>query len=330
MSLSLRFILPLFVALSLISWASISVVEKLTEGWFIRDVEARAQTIGNTLELPIGLALRSDTEKEKRERLLELFSKATKDERIFGVALCREGEPAPFARTNDFPAMVTCNGEAINGAATGVLPYRRAPIHVTYLKMLTDIKPVTLILVHDLSFMSNRSNETKRYIFWFFAILAVVVSFITVVIAQLSWRGWVHGLRAVVRGEGLLRPFARTAGGVSAEMRPLVKDLRAMMRELESEKPIHDDANVTWSPAALKEILQQDLKGEEILIVSNREPYIHSHGEDGKIKATFPASGLVSALEPVMRACSGTWVAHGSGNADRETVDSHDRVRVPP
>ncbi|RZA00071.1 MAG: trehalose-6-phosphate synthase, partial [Proteobacteria bacterium] len=57
---------------------------------------------------------------------------------------------------------------------------------------------------------------------------------------------------------------------------------------------------------------------------------IHSHGEDGKIKATFPASGLVSALEPVMRACSGTWVAHGSGNADRETVDSHDRVRVPP
>src|SRR5204863_6911956 len=43
-----------------------------------------------------------------------------------------------------------------------------------------------------------------------------------------------------------------------------------------------------------------------------------------------PASGLVSALEPIMRACSGTWIAHGSGTADRETVDHHDRVALPP
>ena len=31
-----------------------------------------------------------------------------------------------------------------------------------------------------------------------------------------------------------------------------------------------------------------------------------------------------------MRACSGVWVAHGSGTADRETVDRNDHVRVPP
>ena len=49
-----------------------------------------------------------------------------------------------------------------------------------------------------------------------------------------------------------------------------------------------------------------------------------------KVEIQMPASGLVTALEPVMRACSGTWVAHGSGNADKEAVDSHDRVRVPP
>ena len=330
MSLSLRFILPLFVALSLISWASISVVEKLTESWFIRDVEARARTTGNALELPVRFALETGNDKERRERLLEVFHKTTQDERLFGLALCREGDRAPFARTLDFPQMVDCEGQVLEGRATGVIPFRRAPIQVTYIKMVVDAKPVSLLLVHDLSFMTRRSEETKRYIFWFFAILAVVVSFITVVIAQLSWRGWVQGLRAVVRGEGLLRPFARSAGTVSPELRPLVKDLRAMMREIEAEKPIHDDANVQWSPAALKEILQQDLRGEEILIVSNREPYIHNKDKDGKITAKFPASGLVSALEPVMRACSGTWIAHGSGNADREVVDQHDRVKVPP
>ena len=48
------------------------------------------------------------------------------------------------------------------------------------------------------------------------------------------------------------------------------------------------------------------------------------------IRVQRPASGLVTALEPVMRACSGTWIAHGSGSADRETVDRNDRVAVPP
>ena len=64
-------------------------------------------------------------------------------------------------------------------------------------------------------------------------------------------------------------------------------------------------------------------------MVSNREPYIHVRRGD-RIEVQRPASGLVTALEPIMRACSGTWIAHGSGSADREVVDRHDRVAVPP
>jgi trehalose 6-phosphate synthase len=64
--------------------------------------------------------------------------------------------------------------------------------------------------------------------------------------------------------------------------------------------------------------------------VANREPYVHERGADGAIRVLHPASGLVTALEPIMRACSGTWVAHGSGSADRATVDAGDRIRVPP
>ncbi len=44
----------------------------------------------------------------------------------------------------------------------------------------------------------------------------------------------------------------------------------------------------------------------------------------------IPASGFVAAIEPIMRACGGTWIAHGSGSADRELVDTDDRIRVPP
>ena len=64
--------------------------------------------------------------------------------------------------------------------------------------------------------------------------------------------------------------------------------------------------------------------------MSNREPYIHVRAPDDTIDVQRPASGLVTALEPVMRACSGTWIAHGSGSADRDVVDKQDHVAVPP
>ncbi|HEV2671415.1 MAG TPA: trehalose-6-phosphate synthase [Gemmatimonadales bacterium] len=63
--------------------------------------------------------------------------------------------------------------------------------------------------------------------------------------------------------------------------------------------------------------------------MSNREPYIHMR-RGAEIQVWRPASGLVTAMEPIMRACSGTWIAHGGGTADRDTVDSHDTVALPP
>ena len=92
---------------------------------------------------------------------------------------------------------------------------------------------------------------------------------------------------------------------------------------------MRDESQITWSPASLKTILHEHLSGDEIMIVSNRQPYIHNR-RGQKIEVQLPASGLVSALEPVMRACSGVWIAHGNGSADREVVDNRDHVRVPP
>ncbi len=88
--------------------------------------------------------------------------------------------------------------------------------------------------------------------------------------------------------------------------------------------------HIDWSPETLRALHATELPGAEIIVVSNREPYIHNTLRDGRITVQTPASGLVAALEPVMRACGGTWVAHGSGSADRQTVDRFDRVMVPP
>jgi trehalose 6-phosphate synthase len=57
------------------------------------------------------------------------------------------------------------------------------------------------------------------------------------------------------------------------------------------------------------------LRDREVIVVSNREPYIHNKSNDSTIKLQVPASGMVAALEPVMRACGGTWIAHGHSPA---------------
>jgi trehalose 6-phosphate synthase len=79
----------------------------------------------------------------------------------------------------------------------------------------------------------------------------------------------------------------------------------------------------------LHRLIEQKLNGHRIVVVANREPYIHKY-VDGEIQLSRPASGMASALDPVMLACNGTWIAHGSGDADRDVVDQDDRVRVPP
>jgi trehalose 6-phosphate synthase len=84
-----------------------------------------------------------------------------------------------------------------------------------------------------------------------------------------------------------------------------------------------------WDRSALHRLIATRLKGQRLIVVANREPYIHRYVGD-VIECMRPASGMATAVDPMMLACGGTWVAHGSGDADRLTVDADDRVRVPP
>jgi len=84
-----------------------------------------------------------------------------------------------------------------------------------------------------------------------------------------------------------------------------------------------------WSKERLESVAKTGLGGAKLIVVANREPYIHRYA-DGEIEWIRPAGGLTTALDPVMQACGGTWVAHGSGDADRDTVDGFSRTGVPP
>jgi trehalose 6-phosphate synthase len=85
-----------------------------------------------------------------------------------------------------------------------------------------------------------------------------------------------------------------------------------------------------WSAETLRTWVSAFYGDESIVVLSNREPFRHDRSGDGRIVVTRSASGVVTALEPLVQTCCGTWVAHGAGSADRATVDARDGLYVPP
>ncbi|MFZ2038347.1 MAG: trehalose-6-phosphate synthase [Minisyncoccia bacterium] len=83
-----------------------------------------------------------------------------------------------------------------------------------------------------------------------------------------------------------------------------------------------------WTEARLEQFFIQRMKDRDVVVVSNREPYVH-FSENKKIKVGMPAHGLITALDSIMKACKGTWIAHGSGEKDADFVDENNKIRVP-
>lgn len=323
MRMTLRFVIPLLAALTVIAYATVPLVDQLMTRWFTRDLDGRSVLIANTIRDQLLRRLAAND----NDGLVHLLTDVTQDEKLFALGICTN-EDKPRLATQSFPPDLRCR-EALKllGEPSERRENKFSVLHIAAHQIgSVASEDAVLVLIHDMSFVKRRSEETRRYFIYLFLALGVAVSGITVMIAQLSWRGWRRGLDTLLRGE---QPIQATARAVLPELNMLERDFGQIMREVRAQYGPRDESQLTWTPDALRTILRTELRGEDIIVVSNREPYIHIRG-DGDIDVQQPASGLVTALEPVMRACSGTWIAHGSGNADREVVDEHDRVRVPP
>ncbi len=136
-------------------------------------------------------------------------------------------------------------------------------------------------------------------------------------------------LQRAGEGRGAAPPPGGLLGSVASEAEGLAKSLETARAAAEAEARLRHSGQSIWTPDRLKEHAKERLRGRPMVVVANREPYMHVT-RDGKVRVLRPASGLVSGVEPILKACGGTWVAHGAGDADRQTVDASDRVRVPP
>src|SRR5262249_14002692 len=124
-------------------------------------------------------------------------------------------------------------------------------------------------------------------------------------------------------------PDDRLFGPLAVEVAGLAGRLYRAEAAAEREAALRLTGEAVWTEERLKQFVKLRIGAQPLFIVSNREPLSHVR-RGGRIVCQTPASGVVTALEPVARACGAVWVAHGSGDADHETVDDRDRLGLPP
>jgi trehalose 6-phosphate synthase len=312
--------------LAALAWVAGSLVNRTTRAWFERDVGARARlAVGGARD-----ALSAHLRAGDRRKLAMVLADLSRDERILAAAVC-DGDLRTLVRTGPLPERFGCEGlRARLGAERGSLETVEEAdgglVHVLVEPVADEDGAVGhSVVVHDLSFVQRREAAMRRFTIGAFAIVALLASILTVAVRRASWRSWTEELRRLLP---LPLPAAGDRARARKEFQPLLTDVRNLVAELAAEQS--GTSGGKWSPERLHRMLTDVLRGESVVVVANREPYVHDRAPDGQVRVLHPASGLVTALEPVMRACGGVWVAHGSGSADRDVVDARSRIRVPP
>ena len=193
-----------------------------------------------------------------------------------------------------------------------------------------------LAIVQDASYINAQSRRIWRETFLRVLMLVFLITLTTLLIVRWSITGPVARAAQWMRALRMGTPCSRPAAADLDMFRPLANEMATFAASLTAarsaatqEAQLRQAAHTFWTAERLSVHVRGKLGKSRLFVVANREPYVHKHRAKG-VEAIVPASGLVTALEPVLRACDGTWVAHGSGDADREPVDKHDRLRVPP
>jgi trehalose-6-phosphate synthase len=337
--LSLRLIVALIIGVTLVSIASSWYEVQSQKDALQSDLERKAEVLGESLARTAELYLETD-DRPGLEQMVRRFSNR---DHLLGIGVYGHDGSA-LVVTPGLSAVLPGTSQQLRNASLNDhsqskftrLGFKR--VYVLSLPLYAANKGVIggIIVVHDTAYIRSEIFRIWSRVFVHIALQVLVISAITILIVRWSLIGpiarvaqWMRelrtGLQAVRPGANdldFLRPLA-------PEVAPLAESMRRARAAAEAEARLRNANESEWTAQRLADHVRNRLDGSSLFVVSNREPYVHTW-RDNAIHVSVPASGLVAAIEPILCACKGTWVAHGSGDADTETVDSHDRLQVPP
>ncbi len=192
-----------------------------------------------------------------------------------------------------------------------------------------------MAIVTDAGYIRDDANAFWRRMFW--RIAALVLLIVAITAGMVSWfllrpiGRIAERLRRLRTGKSiepvsgdlaLFTPIAR-------EVETIAESLKAARAAAATEARLRESGDPWWTAEKLALHIRSHSRYSRIFVVSNREPYMHVR-RGRALECVVPPSGLVTALEPILRACDGVWVASGNGDGDTMAVDEFDHLRVPP
>jgi trehalose-6-phosphate synthase len=337
--LSWRLIAALVIGVTLVSLASSWYEVRSQKDALRAELERQAGALGDNLAGRAELYLQLGD----RARLEQMVQQFSDREHLLGIGVY-EPDGTPLVVTTALNALLPGSPELLTDALrtnrdeSRYMRIRFKRIYVVAMPLHASGNDVLggIVMAHDTGYIRAEIFRVWSRVFVRIALQVLVIVAITILIVRWSLTGpiarvadWMKALRT---GQHAVPPSAKDVDfllPLTREVAPLAKSIQSARGAAEAEARLRNANESEWTAQRLADHVRSRLSGSSLFVVSNREPYIHSW-RDGEIRFSVPASGLVAALEPILCACNGTWVAHGSGDADMQTVDDHDRLQVPP
>jgi trehalose-6-phosphate synthase len=339
MRLSFRLNVSLIAAVALVSLGfALFQAQSETHGLRV-DLDRQALVLAESLEKSVAPLVAGHSYRDL-QRIVDRFQD---HERLAGVAVY-DAQSRPLAIT---PNLTLKEAPAAVDSAVKDGEQKRQyfkagaePMHVFALPLRGESGMVlgALAIFHDTAYIEAQGLATLQRALA--SVLVQTVFIVVVTLLVLRWglgqpaerlALWLRDLRTgrVSAGSAPELPGEDLFGPLKREAAHLANSISHARAAAEEEARLRYQGESLWTPESLRVAVESKLGGSRLFALSNREPYEHMWRPDG-IECVVPASGLVTALEPVLRACHGTWIAQGTGTADAQTVDKYDRIQVPP
>jgi len=285
-----KFGVPLLVALGGAIYLAIPVADRVLTEWFQADVDMRAQLVFNSIEEGLEPLFVTRSEPQIRRYLARIAS----DRRLVAVTVCAS-DGKVLHTSDNVPKEVECPKVPPRAATFELVQGAQSLLHVARFPMEKfSAEGYSVAVVHDLGFIDRRQSRARDYLVAFLSVSGGVVLLLCLLVAWVVLRGWVVSLVRDIRGLG----FSGKAGTHPAQ--GVLSQVRQVLREIEDTQRLEADFRENWTPEGLQQVVHLHLENAQLIVVSNREPYVHNRvGE--QLEVQYPASGMVTALEPVVR-----------------------------
>jgi trehalose-6-phosphate synthase len=337
----LLFALPILAIIAIV-FAVFGVIQVRSEqSQLMDDLHRKAQNVAES----VGLSARYvflNNDMKAAARIVESFQER---ERLQGCAVY-DTEGNILAITERFADWKQKDASYLKDIADDRTPhgelqkFKDSSVYTYILPILDDDGKILgmVEVIYDTSYIFSGLSELWKRISIALAVLVVLIVLIVLLIQRqifiLPITRLTEWFQRFQKGEtDMPKPSVNDGeiGKLASEVEQVALNLRIARKVVSDEASARIQKDDIWTETKLRDLIQAKLGENALFVVSNREPYMHVLDETtNSSRCIRPAGGVVTAIDPILRACGGTWIAHGSGNLDKEFVNSKNKLGVPP